>query len=222
MLATSSATSETPSADVSVHLPIAGDEFFAGGHGRRRFERAGSGTQEIRRRQCGTIPEFLISRLIFEERHTREDLALEEFEEGAAAGGAVGDLVGHFEFLGGRGGVAAADDRGGAVGGGFGDGCGHGLGGAGELLEFKHAGRSVPDDGLGAEDGLAVEFDGLRAGIEAAPTVRNARGEIRRACVFASGEKASEQMKSIGKINSTLRAAALVTSSSTILAPSAS
>ena len=149
-----------------VHLPITGDEFFASGHDNK---------EKARRRKSG---DARLRILVFEEGHAGEDFTLEEFEGGAAAGGAMGDFVRDLEFLRGRGGVAAADDGRGAVSRGFGDGGGHGFGGAGKFFEFKHARGSVPDDGLGAEDGLAVEFDGLRARVEAAPAVGNTRGEI--------------------------------------------
>src|SRR5436309_1463156 len=58
----------------------------------------------------------------------REVAVLQELQRRAAAGGDVADLVGEAELLDGGGGVAAADDRGGAVAGGVGDGLGDGLG----------------------------------------------------------------------------------------------
>ena len=45
-----------------------------------------------------------------EGRDSGEGFAFEEFEGGASAGGAVGDLVGDAEFFGGCGGVATSDD----------------------------------------------------------------------------------------------------------------
>ena len=45
-----------------------------------------------------------------EGRDSGEGFAFEEFEGGASAGGAVGDLVGNAEFFSGGGGVASADD----------------------------------------------------------------------------------------------------------------
>ena len=91
----------------------------------------------------------------------------------------MGDFVRDLKFLCGRGGVAAADDGRGAVGRSFGDRGGHGFSGAGKFFEFKHTSRSVPDDGLGAEDGLTVELDRLGTSVEATPAVRNAGREIR-------------------------------------------
>ena len=48
--------------------------------------------------------------LLVQGRDARKGFAFEEFEGGASAGGAMGDLVGDAEFFGGGGGVASADD----------------------------------------------------------------------------------------------------------------
>ena len=90
----------------------------------------------------------------------------------------MGDFVRDLEFLRGRGGVAAADDGRGAVGRSFSDRGGHGFGGPGKFFEFKHSRGSVPDEGLGAEDGLTVELNGSWTRVETAPAVRNAGREI--------------------------------------------
>ncbi len=71
-----------------VHLPVAGDD---------------------RRGQAHSGPPA-----VGERRDARQGPALEELERGAAAGGDVRDPVGEAELADGRGGVAAADHRGGA------------------------------------------------------------------------------------------------------------
>ena len=84
------------------------------------------------------------------------------------------DLVNDLEFLGRRGGVAAADHGDRTGGGGLGDRLGHGLGRTSELIELEHPGRAVPDDGPGPADHLGEKVDRLRAGIEAHPAGGNA------------------------------------------------
>src|SRR4051794_698626 len=74
---------------------------------------------------------------------------LQELQARAAAGADVADLVGQAELLDGRGTVAAADDRDGAVVlRGIRYGLGHRLRAGLEGLLLEHAHRAVPDDGL--------------------------------------------------------------------------
>lgn len=74
------------------------------------------------------------------------------------------------------GGVAAADDADLAAGDGGDEGVEGGLGARGELVELEDAGGAVPEDGLGAVDGLLEEADRLRSAVEALPPVGDALG----------------------------------------------
>src|ERR1019366_4186730 len=112
---------------------------------------------------------------VFEIRHAGEHLALKKLEARAAASGAVGDLVRDLEFLRGGRRVAPADHRGGSERRRLGDRGGHRLRRPGKFLELEHARRPIPDDRLRAQDGRAIDGDGLRAGIEALPAIGNAR-----------------------------------------------
>src|ERR1019366_6133095 len=116
----------------------------------------------------------------FEERDARKDLALQVLEAGAAARRAVGDLVRHLELRGRGGRVAAADDRGGAVGRGLGDRLGHRPRRPRELVELEDARGAVPDDRLRPAYGRVEEGDRLRAPVEAHPALGDPRGVVRR------------------------------------------
>ena len=89
------------------------------------------------------------SRPRLQHRHRRQCLALEEFEEGAAAGRDVADPVRHAELRDGGKRVAAAGDRERVA---LRDRFGDRLGAAGERVELEHAHRAVPEDGAGARD----------------------------------------------------------------------
>src|SRR5262245_57522345 len=82
-----------------------------------------------------------------------ELLSLQHFQGCAAAGRDVGHLVGQAELLDGRGGVAAADDAGGAAGGRVGDGLGDLARPDREGGPLKDAHGTVPDDGPGLGKG---------------------------------------------------------------------
>ncbi len=78
----------------------------------------------------------------FQNRDSRQYLAFYELQEGAAAGGDVGDLVGDAELVDGGQGVTTASD---GEGRGSSDGFGDHLGAFGELVELEHTdlGRST-------------------------------------------------------------------------------
>ena len=119
---------------------------------------------------------FVVSRLLLlrgEGRDAGEDLAFEELEGGAAAGGDVAHL-GRLAGLLDRGDrVAAADDRRAAVRLDRRDRVADAVGALGERRELEAAHRAVPDDRLGALDGLAEERDRLRTDVKAHPAVRD-------------------------------------------------
>ena len=75
-----------------------------------------------------------------------QGFSFQEFQESAAAGRNVADLVGDLVFCNRGQGIAATGDRE-ALG--LGDGQRQGLGALGELVEFEDTDRTVPDDGAG-------------------------------------------------------------------------
>ena len=90
-------------------------------------------------------------------------LALEQLERGAAARRDVGDLVGDAALVHGRDRVAAAHDRQRL---GRGDRLGDRQGSARERLRLEDAHRSVPEDRLGARDGVGEAARRLGADVE--------------------------------------------------------
>ena len=111
--------------------------------------------------------------LAFDGCDAGEDFAFDGFEEGAAAGRYVGYLVGKAELVDASHGVAAAYERERAVVGSFNDGFGDSARTGSEVVEFEYAGRTVPEDGLCALDGVGEEFAGLGTGVHAFPAVGN-------------------------------------------------
>ena len=106
----------------------------------------------------------------------RKDLALEELERGAAAGGDEGDLVLHVPFGRGSGRVAATDDALLAAFVQLGDRVPHSLGALAEVIELKRAGRSVLDNGTGGENLVFEELRRLRSAVHALPALGDALG----------------------------------------------
>src|SRR5437773_945901 len=68
-------------------------------------------------------------------------------------------------------GVTATDDRSGAAAGGSGEGFGHFESALGESGHFKYSHGTVPDDGLGRGNFLAIGVDGLGTDVEPHPAV---------------------------------------------------
>src|ERR1700716_934382 len=96
----------------------------------------------------------------------RELAAFEELEGGAAAGGDVGDLVGHSHLRTGCCRVAAADHGAGSPAGGLGESFGDCQRSRGELGHLEEPHRPVPEDGLRAQDALPVLLARFRADVE--------------------------------------------------------
>src|SRR5713101_3135464 len=86
-------------------------------------------------------------------------------------------------------GVTATDDGGGAAAGGGGDGLGHFERALGESRHFEYAHGTVPDDGLGGGNFLAIGVDGLGTDVQAHPTVGGSgnRNRLRRRVGFEFG-----------------------------------
>src|SRR5690554_35771 len=99
----------------------------------------------------------------FQYGYCRQGFAFHEFEECAAAGGDVGDLVSYAVFVNGCDGVAAAGEGEGVA---FGDGFGQGFGAVAELVEFEHANRAVPEDSFGVLEQARELAGGFRAYVE--------------------------------------------------------
>ena len=91
-------------------------------------------------------------------------LAFEELKARSAAGGDVGDLVGHAGLLDGGDRVSSANDAGGVLI--RGDGLGDRVRTLGEGGHLEDAHRAVPDDGDGVGDLLLEEVDGGWANVE--------------------------------------------------------
>lgn len=104
--------------------------------------------------------------------NTGKLLALEELQAGTTAGRDVANLVLNTVLLGNGGSVTTTDDDDLAVLlDSVNDGVESGLGAAGELLELKDTGGTVPEDGLGIGNGLLVELDGLLTAVKSLPAV---------------------------------------------------
>src|SRR5690606_12010455 len=106
---------------------------------------------------------FLLLAALFQDVHGREGVTLDEFQEGTAAGGDVGDVLLDAVFLDGGHGFAATGDGEALV---AGDGARHGFGALGELGEFKDTDGAVPEDGLLGDDDALQFGDGLWADVE--------------------------------------------------------
>src|SRR5438034_728376 len=76
-------------------------------------------------------------------------------------------------------GITAADDGGGAGAGGCGDGFGHFQSTFGESRHFEHTHGTIPDDGLGRSNFLAIGVDGLGTDVEPHPAIRGGRNRQR-------------------------------------------
>ena len=186
-------TSATASDGGLVHLPVAGDHFLADAW------KAG---------------------LAFQKRDTGQDLPLEKFEAGAAAGGAVGDLVGHLELLGGRGGVAAADHRDRPAGGRLGDGVAIARVAPANFSNSKTPGgpfQTMVFARRGSPRGRARSTSGRRP---APSSRRGCRRRRRPARVGGVGGELVGADVVDGKTSFTPRALAFAASSATIFAPS--
>src|SRR5690554_651497 len=99
----------------------------------------------------------------FQYGYCRQGFAFHEFEECAAAGGDVGDLVSYAVFVNGSHGVAAAGEGEGVA---FGDGFCQCFGAVAELVEFEYANRAVPQDGFGVFEQARELAGGFRAYVE--------------------------------------------------------
>ena len=102
-----------------------------------------------------------------------EHLAFDSFEESTTTGRNVGYFVGQTELVHASNRVAATNEGECAVLGCLYHSISNGTAATGEVVEFKHAGRSVPEDSLGAFDCLCKEFAGLGTGIETFPAFGN-------------------------------------------------
>jgi hypothetical protein len=104
--------------------------------------------------------------------NTGKLLALKELQAGTTASRDVANLVLNAVLLGDGGGVTTTDDDDLAVLlDSIDDSVKSGLCAAGELLELKDTGGTVPEDGLGLGDGLLVKLDGLLTTVKSLPTV---------------------------------------------------
>src|SRR6185503_947944 len=88
----------------------------------------------------------------------------------ASAGGDEGHFVGQSGLLDRGHGIAPADDGGSAR---FGKRLGNRFRPGGKLLDLKNAGRSVPQDGLGARDLTPEKRDRERTDVDRLPAIRN-------------------------------------------------
>src|SRR6266852_3259979 len=95
-----------------------------------------------------------------------EFASAKKLEGGAAAGGDVRNLVRDAGLMDRGDGVTATDDGSGAAAGGGGDGFGHFERALRESGHFEYAHGTVPDDGLGGSNFLAIGVDGLGTDIE--------------------------------------------------------
>ena len=86
---------------------------------------------------------------LFEYLDGGQGLALEEFQEGAAGGGDIGDIIADAELGDGRQRVTTARDRESL---GLCDRLGQALGTGREVVEFEYAEWTVPDNGAGLFD----------------------------------------------------------------------
>src|SRR5881227_645482 len=106
-----------------------------------------------------------------QECDARKYLALEEFEAGTAAGGAMSDFVHDLALFGRRGGITTADHGHRTGFGGLRKRCGHGFRAFRKFLHFEHPGRSIPNDRLGSTDDLRKKLARLWTSIEAHPAI---------------------------------------------------
>src|SRR6266853_726096 len=95
-----------------------------------------------------------------------EFASAEEFEGGAAAGGDMRNFVGNAGLMDGGYGITATDNGSGAAAGGRGDGFGYLESAFGERGHFEYAHGTIPNDGFGGGNFLAIGVDGFRADIE--------------------------------------------------------
>src|SRR5579863_9427853 len=114
------------------------------------------------RRSCRSFGRSAMGALL-EHGNGRQGLALDEFQEGAAASGDIGNAVLDAVLFDGREGVAAAGKRERLA---ARDGAGDGARALAELLEFEHPYGAVPDDGAGRLQQRAAAIRGVRADVE--------------------------------------------------------
>src|SRR5690348_3611890 len=101
---------------------------------------------------------------------------LQELQGRSAAGGDMTDFVGQAKLLDGGRGIAAADDRGGALPRGVRDGLGDLPGACSKRRLFEYTHRPVPHDRLGAADLVLIARDSLRADVETGLSIGNGAG----------------------------------------------
>ena len=106
-------------------------------------------------------------------RNPRQFLSFDVFEEGAAAGGDVADLVCQAELVDGCHGVAAADEREGAFFRCEYNGFSHGTGTFGKLRNLENAYRTIPQNRGGIFNDAGKLFTGSRTDIQPFPAVRD-------------------------------------------------
>ena len=94
--------------------------------------------------------------------YTGQGLALDGLEHGTAASRDVGYLIGKAELVDGCYRVATAHERVSAILGCLGNILGDFAGAMGKVLELKYADRTVPQDGLGVEEGSWEAFSSWR------------------------------------------------------------
>src|SRR5450830_856365 len=99
----------------------------------------------------------------FQYFHCRQHLAFDELEESTTAGGNVGDILGNTVLVDGRQGVATTGNGECRT---VSDSLGQDLGAVAELVEFEHADRTVPEDGLRRLQQFSEVRGGLRADIQ--------------------------------------------------------
>ena len=114
--------------------------------------------------------------LFADRRHTRKHLAFHVFEQGAAAGRNIRNLVRQAELVDARHRIAAADERVGTLRGSLGDSLGHGARTGCELVDLEHAHGAVPKDRLALEDLLAEHLLAFLGDVNAFPAVGNIVG----------------------------------------------
>src|SRR3569832_2947001 len=105
----------------------------------------------------------LALRALFQVRDCGLFFTFQKFQNRAAAGRDVRDLVGDAVFRHGRERVAAAGD---GECGALGDGVGERLGALAELVELEHANQTKPDDGAGLLQNMRELFRGLGTDVE--------------------------------------------------------
>lgn len=106
--------------------------------------------------------------------HTRQVLALEKLQRGAATGGDVSEVLGSAKLLGDSSRIATANNDGRTVLASKSTGSSHGSRALGEGLELEDTRGSVPNDGLRGSDGLGELLGGAGTAVKTHPAVTDA------------------------------------------------